>query len=181
MRRTKLKELLASGIHGSAPVTAEMIEPQLDHVSHTLPERRDNLSFQVILNPKKVNAADPAFGKSHSRRRARTTVTVWDCASQARAAGRYTFESIANSSLDCKLVLLWSRSYVAQLYSVMHHLRPPTLCLLPCLQLPSHRPLNSSRSESEIITCIRLFSKFFCILDTECHLVYLEVYKIGAR
>lgn len=88
MRRTKLKELLDSGTHSSAPVTSEMIEPPLDHVSHTLPERRDNLS--LILNPKEVKAADSTRGKSGSRVLARAKLTVWNCVSQACAVDRYT-------------------------------------------------------------------------------------------
>lgn len=98
VRKTKLKELLDSGIHSSAPVTAEMIEPPLDHVSHTLPERRDNLS--LILNPKEVKAAGSGRGTLHHRRPARSTVTVWNCVSQTCAAGRYTCESGANSKIN---------------------------------------------------------------------------------
>lgn len=101
-RATKLKKLLDSGIRGSAP-TAEMIEPPLDHVSHTLPGRRDNLS--LILNPKKVEAAISSFGGgSLSLRWTARSATVWNCVSQARAAGRYTCESNANSQLDCSAI-----------------------------------------------------------------------------
>lgn len=68
-RKTKLKQLLDSGIHSSAPVTAEMIEPSLDHVSHTLPERRDDLP--PIVNPEEVNAVDSQHGNRQKSRPAR--------------------------------------------------------------------------------------------------------------
>lgn len=56
MRSTRLRELLDSGTNRSAPTIAEMIEPPLDHVSHTLPERRSDLSF--VLNPIETDVTD---------------------------------------------------------------------------------------------------------------------------
>lgn len=64
-------------------------------------------------------------------------------------------------------VLLRSASYVVHDDFVMHHLRPPTLSSLLCLQYVSHVQLNSSRSQSEISTCRIISSNFFYILDRE--------------
>lgn len=99
MRKTELQEFLDSGTQGSTMMTVEMIDPPLDHISHTLPERRGRLSFDP--EPKEINATDSAVGNRQEPRPARSAATVWNCVSQDCAAKIYICRSSANSNVDC--------------------------------------------------------------------------------
>lgn len=55
-RSSVLEELLSLGVSRSDSMIAEMVEPPLDHVSHTLPERHSNLP--IVLNPIEANDRD---------------------------------------------------------------------------------------------------------------------------
>lgn len=59
LRKTKLRALRDVGHSRSTPMTGEMIEPPLDHVSYTIPERRNTLLFTP--NPIEPNDSDPAL------------------------------------------------------------------------------------------------------------------------